>query len=213
MYLDKMLPSFHISDTPVWTYRDEPDGDRFFCQPDISFLLQDLKLVWYLLAVELVDDHPLNFWIDILSFLLLSLVLFFPQNEIDIFSKLSWQAPIRFYVNGGVLFFKNNNETKYFFEFWHKSWLYYYIKICAYNDQPSLNYALNESSIKFNYLQNQFNAQVNARPRMAWGGIIWHFYSSTKYKAPKNIFDWVSILNNPMFIPFYWYDVRYRKFK
>lgn len=111
-----------------------------------------------------------------------------PKSESAVFKSLNWPYPLN-YVNGGVLYFSNHDDTYRLFDIWHKNWLDSYHKTGRYNDQPSLNSALNESKINFKWLDQRYNAQVHARPHTAWGAAIWHIYSSGQAACPKTVLD------------------------
>lgn len=110
-----------------------------------------------------------------------------PGRETIIFEQLNWSFPSH-YVNGGVLFFSENSETYLFCDLWHQKWLECSTKTGKHFDQPSLNSAIEDSKIKFCWLDHHFNAQVHARPHTAWNAKVWHIYLSEPHPLPKNVF-------------------------
>jgi len=113
-----------------------------------------------------------------------------PDTERIIFNNMSWTVPKK-YVNGGVLFFSDKPDVHAFAELWHKKWLDCSARTSNHYDQQSLNSALNDSCIDFAWMNNRYNAQVNARPNTAWGAVVWHIYLSDHHASPKTILDFV----------------------
>lgn len=111
-----------------------------------------------------------------------------PQVEKAVFENLGWPLPQKHYINGGVLFFKEDRETHNFCELWHHKWLESFEKTGSSRDQPSLNSALSDSNISFSLLPHKFNAQVEAKPSYAPEAVVWHLYSSSSM-AMQTLFD------------------------
>lgn len=112
-----------------------------------------------------------------------------PETETTIFKQLDWPLPSKYYVNGGVLFFADHPDVYAFCKLWHQKWQKCIITVGQHYDQPSLNSAISESQIKFNWLDHRFNAQVHARPHTAWDAAIWHIYLSGHHVSPKTVLD------------------------
>jgi len=111
-----------------------------------------------------------------------------PRIESTVFKSLNWPYPSN-YVNGGVLYVSDHDDTYLLFDIWHKKWLASFKKTGRHNDQPSLNSALDESGVNFKWIDHRYNAQVHARPHTAWGAAIWHIYSSGQVACPKTVLD------------------------
>ena len=109
-----------------------------------------------------------------------------PGSEMLTFTQLNWSLPSH-YVNGGVIFFSDTPETYTFCNLWHQKWLECTAKIGKHFDQPSLNYAIDQSRINFTWLPHKFNAQVHARPHTAWNAVLWHIYLSEPHASPRNV--------------------------
>ena len=112
-----------------------------------------------------------------------------PGEEIENFHLLRWALPSNYYVNGGVLFFADHPDTHKFSQLWHQKWLTSAEKSGSFRDQPSLNSAIADSDISFEWLPHRFNAQIDVRPVKAPDAIIWHLYTSNGVLAMKTIFD------------------------
>ena len=111
-----------------------------------------------------------------------------PDTELAPFFKMNWRIPEK-YVNGGVLYFSDQPDVYAFAELWHQKWLDCSARTGRHYDQHSLNSALNDSCIDFAWLNHRYNAQVNARPKTAWGAVVWHIYLSDHHASPKTLFD------------------------
>lgn len=112
-----------------------------------------------------------------------------PGTETKIFEQIGWPLPSDYYVNGGVLFFADHPDVYAFCELWHQKWQECSTTTGQHYDQPSLNTAISESKIKFDWLDHRYNAQVHARPHTAWGAAIWHIYLSGHHASPKTVLD------------------------
>ncbi len=110
-----------------------------------------------------------------------------PYNELKIINEMNWGNHVSFYLNGGVLFFADQQGVYKFCDIWHQRWLESSHKTSKYNDQPALNQALHKSGINYSLLPHRFNSQVHARPCKAFNAAIWHFYLSEPHNSPKNI--------------------------
>ena len=113
-----------------------------------------------------------------------------PESELAPFHQMNWPIPQK-YVNGGVLYFSDHPEVYGFAELWHQKWLDCSVRTGKHYDQHSLNSALNDSCIKFEWMSHRYNAQVHARPNTAWGAVVWHIYLSGQHASPKTLFDFV----------------------
>jgi hypothetical protein len=109
--------------------------------------------------------------------------------ETWVFDTMRWQMPTLLFVNGGVLFFSDHQETHALSDLWHWKWRECTERMGMQYDQPSLNSALHETGIVVEQLAHRFNAQVLARPKTAWGAVIWHFYLSFDLTLPKTVLN------------------------
>jgi hypothetical protein len=110
-----------------------------------------------------------------------------PYHELTFLTQMNWTTPEK-YVNGGVLYFPDCSEVNKFSDLWHRKWMDFSTKTGKHYDQIALNSALNESCIKFDWLNHHYNAQVNARPHTAWNAVIWHIYISD-HPNPKTVLN------------------------
>ena len=109
--------------------------------------------------------------------------------EKKVFLQIGWPVPRHWYVNGGVLYLNDSNDTHRFFDAWHAKWQIANNVTGKHFDQPSLNSALNETSPSFCLLDHRFNAQVCISPWSARGAAIWHIYHSALHPSPKNVLE------------------------
>lgn len=109
--------------------------------------------------------------------------------ELNTFKRLGWDPPGTPYVNGGVLFFRDDPAVRRFSELWHRKWLQASASGKHY-DQSSLNSALWDSRIESRLLPHRFNAQIHVRPRTALGAHLWHIYASaSRQRLPRTGLD------------------------
>jgi hypothetical protein len=111
------------------------------------------------------------------------------KEEKEVFHQLGWPVPQDYYVNGGVLYLDDNEESCNFCEIWHGKWQRSSELTGKHFDQPSLNSALYDSRSSFFLLHNRYNAQVNINPKFAPGAAIWHIYHSDLDPSPKNVLE------------------------
>ncbi len=111
------------------------------------------------------------------------------SQDLKTLRKMHWKIRDDYYVNGGVLFFNANRKTFSFFESWHSKWLQSNEKLELYRDQPALNSAIYDSSIRLNILPNIYNAQFRSNPSVVKNAMIWHYYSSAQKETPLTSFE------------------------
>jgi hypothetical protein len=111
-----------------------------------------------------------------------------PANERAIFETMGWELPSRPYVNGGVLFLRDQKCTREFGRLWHEKWLTW-SRLGQHTDQPSLNSALADSRVEYAVLDGRYNAQIGPKPALAASDVaLWHFYYSVAAKlADHNV--------------------------
>jgi hypothetical protein len=112
-----------------------------------------------------------------------------PPRESGIIDAMGWRRPSRLFVNGGVMWFRDTEATRSFFDRWHQLWQESLEKTGQYYDQPALNVALEECALEFQWLPSGYNAQVHARPCVAEGAAIWHIYYSDPFETPRTVLD------------------------
>ena len=111
------------------------------------------------------------------------------DEELAVFYRMGWPIPKNYYINGGVLYLSDKDESHSFCEIWHAKWRAASKLTGTHFDQPSLNSALNESSPDFLLLNERYNAQVNICPGSARGAAIWHIYKSDPEPYPRNVIE------------------------
>ena len=102
----------------------------------------------------------------------------FPSFAVAAFDRLGWSHPARFYVNCGVVFWKDSETTRRLGQMWHKNWQSFYHESNDYADQQAFNYTLNDLGINPTILNDKYNARVGLSPAFALGAAIYHFYAS-----------------------------------
>lgn len=80
------------------------------------------------------------------------------------------------YLNGGVIWYSGSEGASLFSDKWHKYWLKSVETTGRFRDQPSLNFALQNSSASVHVLEHCWNAQVQGAPKVAEDAAIWHLY-------------------------------------
>lgn len=76
------------------------------------------------------------------------------------FKKVGYNPEVERYVNGGVLFSKDSDVSRKFFDLWHETWR----KTSAsgsFIDMPSLNYAIKQIGDSFALLPDTYNVQIS----------------------------------------------------
>lgn len=99
-------------------------------------------------------------------------------EDLEFIQNMNWPAPAGPYFNGGFFFFRKNDEVINMFNLWHMYWLQGVKNMKRYQDQPALNRAIHESSIKLVVLPDRFNRQVSVLTEDFEDTIVWHYYWS-----------------------------------
>ncbi len=94
--------------------------------------------------------------------------------------QMGWHTRRDNYINGGVLLLNDTDAAHAFAASWHARWLESTSRASSFRDQPALNSALAIGQLRLGLLPDCFNAQILARPEVARGALIWHFYSSVE---------------------------------
>ena len=86
-----------------------------------------------------------------------------------------------YHINSGVIYCKDNEDTRKLFCRWHELWLYSKSKNIL-RDQPSFNMAIYENPSLFTELSGIWNCQIsyNSLPYLAEAKII-HYFASNMY--------------------------------
>lgn len=177
-----------------------------------DFLYVDADTVWNAPVVEtdfthnvmgvldghcLLAEHPLKKGIE------------------EDFKKVNYNPDVDKYVNGGVLFSKDSEVSKNFFDLWHEKWRETSASGC-FIDMPSLNYAIKQIGNSFALLPDTYNVQISRSWEYFPHAKLIHFFTGWQndcFESPylfqknsfweevrqKGISDSVSVaINNPL---------------
>ncbi|HKR07039.1 MAG TPA: hypothetical protein VJY62_20545 [Bacteroidia bacterium] len=111
----------------------------------------------------------------------------FANRERKIFVDNGWKLPNAYYVNGGVLFWRDSKKSHELSELYINKWTEASINNLHF-DQPSLNSALIDWDQQFTILSNKYNAQYMGNCSAAIDASIWHPYMSMKSDSPPDYF-------------------------
>lgn len=92
------------------------------------------------------------------------------------FKNVGYDPNVEKYVNGGVLFSKDSEVSKHFFELWHEKWKVTSASGCCI-DMPSLNYAITQIGKKFAYLPDTYNVQISRSWQYFLQAKVIHFFT------------------------------------
>lgn len=95
----------------------------------------------------------------------------------DNLKKLQFNNSLDYYINGGVLFFRDSPTAHSFASNWHRRWQ----ESCSkgiFIDQPALHQAFIDSKLEQHLLPDFMNAQFGRNINTLANGIILHYYSS-----------------------------------
>ena len=92
------------------------------------------------------------------------------------FKKVGCNPGVERYVNGGVLFSRDSDVSKNFFDLWHKNWLET-SKSKYFIDMPSLNCAIEKIGDGFALLPDVYNVQVSRSWEFFFDAKIIHFFT------------------------------------
>ena len=138
-----------------------------------DFLYIDADTVWNAPIDETVFTHDVMGVLD--GHCLLAEHPLKKRIEED-FKKVGYNPDVEKYVNGGVLFSRDSEVSRNFFDIWHKKWLEtseskYFI------DMPSLNCAIKEIGDAFDLLPDIYNAQISRSWEYFFDAKIIHFFT------------------------------------
>ena len=92
------------------------------------------------------------------------------------FKKVNYNPEVEKYVNGGVLFSRDSEVSKKFFDLWHKKWLETSMS-GHFIDMPSLNYAVKQIGDTFALLPDTYNVQISRSWEFFFDAKIIHFFT------------------------------------
>ena len=112
-----------------------------------------------------------------------------PQWTGRLYRDCGWPAPPRLYLNSGVVAWPDTAAARALSADWHARW-----KLSRQRgvnlDQPAFNAAIDAwRGSEIDVLTDQFNALIDADPRLAAGAHVLHFFAGTKTPRPATIFD------------------------
>lgn len=144
-----------------------------------DFLYVDADTVWNAPVVETDFTHDVMGVLD--GHCLLAEHPLKKGIEED-FKKVNYNPDVDKYVNGGVLFSKDSEISKKFFELWHEKWMEtsasgYFI------DMPSLNYAIKQIGGSFALLPDVYNVQISRSWEFFFDAKIIHFFTGWQYNC------------------------------
>ena len=117
------------------------------------------------------------------------------------FRKTNCDLHVEQYINGGVLYSKDSDVSRSFFENWHNKWRETSSGGCLI-DMPALNYAIRCSDEFFSLLPDSYNVQISRSWRYFMQSKVIHFYTGwqdeffeSPYLFQKRSF-WLGVQNN-----------------
>lgn len=96
----------------------------------------------------------------------------------EVLAQLGWRCRDGLYANGGVIFFNETEGARKFSEAWRERYLEACRTTGKYQDQPALNAALADASLRVAVLPHRYNAQFRRNPDISEGAVVLHFYGS-----------------------------------
>ena len=117
------------------------------------------------------------------------------------FRKVRFNPEVEKYVNGGVLFSKDSDISRVFFDLWHETWRKTSAGGC-FIDMPSLNYAIKQIGNSFALLPDSYNVQISRSWEYFPHAKLIHFFTGWRndcfespYLFQKNSF-WEEVRQN-----------------
>lgn len=102
-----------------------------------------------------------------------------------IYVPMGWDFPFLPYVNGGVMFCRDNAACHAIFSRWHELWNEQVMRTGRHVDQPALNRAIWETPSSLKLMAPEFNPPVDVGPEFETGAWIYHYYISCYSGIPK----------------------------
>jgi hypothetical protein len=99
------------------------------------------------------------------------------------FDRLAWPYPTRYYLNSGVVFWRDTPITRRLGKLWHENWNQFFRESNDFADQPAFNYSLNALGVAPAIMHDKYNARVGLSREFARGALIYHFYASDPASA------------------------------
>jgi hypothetical protein len=103
----------------------------------------------------------------------------FPSWVIPDYQRMGWPQPTEFYLNTGVVFWKENNEARALGRIWHDNWLKYFRTVDNPADQPAFNHSLNVLGIRPKIMSDIYNARLGVSRKYAQAS-IYHLLSGNE---------------------------------
>lgn len=104
----------------------------------------------------------------------------FPSWVIPDFQRMGWPHPTAFYLNTGVVFWKDSSAARALGQAWHENWLAYYKTVDNPADQPAFNRSLDTLGIRPKIMSDIYNARVGISRDFARGAVIYHLLSGNE---------------------------------
>lgn len=138
-----------------------------------NFLYVDADTVWNAPIIEMDFTHDVMGVLD--GHCLLAEHPLKKGIEED-FKKVNYNPDVDKYVNGGVLFSKDSEVSKNFFDLWHEKWRET-SSSGNFIDMPSLNYAVKQIGYSFALLPDVYNVQISRSWEYFFDAKIIHFFT------------------------------------
>ena len=103
----------------------------------------------------------------------------FPSWVIPDYQRLGWPQPTEFYLNTGVVFWKESPEARALGRTWHENWLKYFGTADNPADQPAFNHNLNALGIRPKIMSDFYNARIGVSRKFAQAS-IYHLLSGNE---------------------------------
>lgn len=100
----------------------------------------------------------------------------FPSWVIPDYQRLGWPYPTEFYLNTGVVFWKECHEARALGQTWHENWLKYFRTVDNPADQPAFNHSLDVLGIRPKIMSDIYNARIGISREYAQAA-IYHLLS------------------------------------
>jgi hypothetical protein len=101
----------------------------------------------------------------------------FPAWVVPDFERLGWRHPTRFYLNAGVIFWRDCDAARALGKLWHENWLRYTTSVDNPADQPAFNHSIDALGLEPKIMDDAFNARVGVSREFAKGARIYHLLS------------------------------------
>ena len=183
--LDKSIPPVAKSRFLKTTMRQNIEGDFLYIDSDTIWAnpIQETDFSFDIMGV--LDQH----------------VTFSKKKSKETFIKLFTETncfpETDYFINGGVLFSRDSDFSKSFFEQWHEKWIQT-SKSGIFVDQPSLNYVISKKiNNKHLLLPGEYNCQISNSWDFFFKAKIIHYFSSCSLE--NNVFGSPYILQQQSF--------------